>query len=341
MSKYSESNLELLYAEICAGYSSAIISFPKEYSKKNLTIYYKHPTHCELFALDKEKEKFYKEAPPDLLSANDALELIIKEGWWTRENEEKIRLTNEFIARLEDTISKIPIEAHRAELHVQLKENRDIVEELEKKRAQFMPQTLDDFAAKRINDLCLTKFIYSDSSLSSLLFSEDEYCDLPNTVSNIIQLEYYNLLNKLNSNNIRKLSCGVFFQNLLHVSGDVVQNFFGTPTYKLTKYQYELFLSGRHFKTILTNCAQIDKEIPNSILGDPEAMEKHHNFVIAAYNHQNKKNSRYSGAGGASSLVGATSEENKALFGREAGGAGILQAAKSAGGRVNLLTRRG
>lgn len=336
MSK-SSSSIDRLYSDICAGYSLSSVQLPEK--KKKLDIYYRHPSHVELFELEREREKFFENAPPDLLTQEEALDLIIREGWWTREKEETIRMTGNFIKTLRETIAKIPIAAHRKDLETQLRTNQDIVDKLEYERAEYMPRTIESFAAKRINDYCIIKFFCADSSLKRPLFTEDDYYDLSNLAVNTLQMQYYDILTHLGYDNIRKLACGGFFQNLLYISGDVVKDFFDLPTCKITKYQHELFLAGRHFKTMIQNCAQIEKNMPQDKMGDPDAMEAWHEMQLSVHNNKSTGNNRFnndSGTGG-TSMVGATPEENKSLFGSGAGENGLLAAARKAGGRLNRV----
>lgn len=331
----SEVNLELLYAAIVAGKSFSQIKIEDNL----IDIYYRHPSHSELFELERDKDKFRAELPPDLLTEQEALELAINEGWWPREKEERLILEQNFIKRIEQTEQIMDRERDKKEQRELKKPHQKIVDELLEERNSLMPpRTVETLVARYINELCLVKFFYSDSSLTTPLFDQENYDDLPDLTINLLQLEYYNLLSVFSYENIRKLASGAFFQNLLHVSGDIAQNFFGIPTVKLTKYQYELFLSGRHFKTILTNCGQIDKSIPPEKMGNPEEMEKWHDLQIKAYNNKNQKGYQNDSNGrGGSSMVGASQEENRAIHGKEANNGGLLSRAKKAGGKLSLV----
>lgn len=332
-------HLEILFLEICNGYSHCQVKIPDI-----VDIYYRHPLHSELFELERNKDKFRATLPESLLTKEDALNLIIEQGWWPRENEERLRIEQDFIRRIEETEKLVPLEKDKKEQRKIKLSHQKIVNELLQTRASFLPlQTVETFLAKRINELCLINFFYSNKELSKPLFTQEEYDELPPEAINILQLEYYNLLNCFQHNNIRKLACGAFFQNLLYISGDIAKDFFGVPTVKLTKYQYELFLSGRHFKTILTNCAQMDKNIPNEKMGDPDAMEKWHEMQLNIYNNKHKKGAKYNETSG-TSMIGATQEENRAMYGKEANSGGLLSAAKNAGGKLDfkgIMQKRG
>lgn len=331
----NRNELECLFGEICDGFSTFEITINDSLS----TCYYKHPSYSNLFNLEKQVDKFKIEGGKSLLTWDESLKLIINKGWWPLEKQALLERTENFAARLKDTISKIAIRAQQYDMPKQLEDSEQLIERLSKERDEIMPRTLESYVNKKMNDFSIINYFFINSDFHTPLFeNEEDYFELSNLEMANVQMEYFTTLNKLSFESIRKLSCGGFFQNSLRISGDIVQNFFGIPTSKLTKYQYDLFSSGIHFKTLFSNCAQMERPFPANHIGDPDKMEKWHEMQLNMWNNKNKKdnqsNTRYSMGG--EGRMGATPEEIKAIYGDEASSGGLLQTARESGGKINM-----
>jgi hypothetical protein len=334
----ADSSLELLFAEICAGNSRAEIVIPN--SDNPLVFYYRHAKHTELFELERfTQAAMYEAREAGLFTFDEALAHVISEGWWTQEQEAELNQNNAMLKRLMETRTLMGTKRERDELDKQILPTQETIARLLNERTLYIPQTAEAYANKKINHLHITKFLYKDADCSTLLFDEEEFFNLSPATSYLLQSTYLNLIDQFSNDNIQKLASSVMFQNFLYVGGDTTNDFFGVPVTKVTRYQFELFIGGQNFKNIIKNCATMEREIPESIYGDPKAMNAHYDMVKNAWEQKNGGVQRNAGGDSGSmgvSRVGATKEESKIMYGADANNGGLLAAARKNGGKLDM-----
>ena len=283
--------LEILYTEICRGYSTIKVDMNGRFQ----TYYFRHPDYVELFDLEQQKNLYIEEGKESgLLSYDDTFKLLDEEGWWTKEQENQLNSLQSHLHNLRTTHRKIHF-AQREGIEIEIQKQERIVAELLYKKNDIFPRTLESFITEKIYDLSIINFFYSDKKLTNPLFNEDTYYDSDDDVISIFHNEYSKLAYKFSPSKIRRLSSSTFFQNLLYVGGEFCDSFFGKPVVELSNYQYQLLLSGKNFKTIIYNCAQIDKPIPSEQMGDPDQMENWYNNKLKEYKNpkDSQKNKNY------------------------------------------------
>ena len=164
------------------------------------------------------------------------------------------------------------------------------------------------------------------------MFKENEFDDLEESqVSEIFSI-YSQNNEKLQGENLKRISLSDFFTNIFYLSDDNIFNFYGKPIIHLTFYQAELFSYGKYFKSIIQNS---EDKIPDHIVEDPEKL------IEWAESSKNVKEilekSSSEGEGGASSIVGATKEDlAKAGIDQSQDVIDLDQKAKEQGGRLSM-----
>lgn len=303
---------ELLFAEISNGFSRGeVITAPD----KSLVFYYRHPRHTELFQLEKLTEKSTKEAiEMGLFTFDEALSFIIKEGWWTQEQESELESQEKYLKRLNDTLKVLQKDNERNEIREQILPVQEKITQLLLKRGEYMPETAENFANKKTNQLHITKFLYKDENLTIPLFNEndEDFYSLEPKTSYLLQLEYFNILELFNNDYIQKLASSVMFQNFLYVGGETTNDFFGIPVIKVSRYQFELFISGQNYKNIIKNCQTIDDELPEEFYGNPKSINDHYEKAKRKWESKNKTTK--SSSNGRSTVVGGSQVEAQKLF---------------------------
>lgn len=338
----SNFNAEILYSEIINSYSRGEVKIS---DNKTLTFYYKHPKHSELFELEKITQATMKEAVEmGLFTFDAALSFIMAEGWWTQEEETELSFNQDVLKRHNDTLRAMTIKRDRDEVEKLIAPVESKITELLTRRAEYMPQTAESYANKKTNELHITKFLYKDPEFTTPLFDDDDFYMLDSKISYLLQLEYFNLIDFFNYENIQKLASSVMFQNFLYVGGETTSDFYGIPVTKVSRYQFELFLSGQNFKNIIKNCSTMERDMPENLFGNPEGMNKHYEMARSAWESKHKINKgNNSGASGVS-RVGATPEESRMIHGGEANNGGLLAAARKNGGKLDMrgaMAKRG
>lgn len=339
----SNINVEILYAEIINGYSRGEVKID---NNKSLVFYYRHPRHSELFELERITQTTMKEAVEmGLFTFDEALSFVMNEGWWTQEDEADLSYNQAMLKRHKDTLRVMTTKKDRDEVDRLIAPVESKISELLTRRAEYMPQTAESYANKKTNELHITKFLYKDPEFTTPLFDDDDFYMLDSKVSYLLQLEYFNLIDFFSYENIQKLASSVMFQNFLYVGGETTSDFYGIPVTKVSRYQFELFLSGQNFKNIIKNCATMERDMPENLFGNPEGMNKHYEMVKSAWESKHKINKNNGGNGATGvSRVGATPEESRMIHGGEANNGGLLAAARKNGGKLDMrgaMAKRG
>lgn len=317
-----------IYSEIKNGFSKELID--KEY------IYFKHPSIAEYFSNYSNYELLEKQGRnKGLFSEKEKIEEAIKGGWWSSEKESNINFLSKTVNNLIKTKSKLVLPSQRDEIDKQIKKNEAILATYVKERKEIVGYTLEEYANDKLTEQLLIFYTYKDENFKYKLFSSiDEYYDISESFVEKLRKSYFSYSYIFSNHNIKLVAASGFFQNLIYIANDAY-TFWGKAVVDCTKYQTDLFLYGRMYRSYIKNSAENNKAINDDILNDPEKfiqLVDSKQGPNVSKNEKMPKTSKYT----VSSHVGATAEDlNKmGVKVEKIGGKSLLQMAKEKGGTI-------
>lgn len=318
-----------IYSEIVKGFSREKVD--------NKFIYFKHPTIAEHFTNYSNYELLIEEGlDKGLLHEIEKVESAIEGGWWTKEKESQIIFLKKIIENLNKTREKLLYPSQKEDISKQIKKNESILLSYLKERKDIVGYTVEDFVSNRITEQLLVFFAYKDIDFQNKLFEniDDYYNSSENFIEKIREI-FINYSIIFNENNIKKIAACGFFQNLVYLNEDAY-SFWGKATTQCSKYQIDVLLYGKMFKTIIKNSTSEKQSIPDEILYNPdrfvEWVENKDNQNTVDSSSSNRKQNKNT----VTSYVGATPEDLKKLGVKveKIKGKSLLQLAEEQGGTL-------
>lgn len=324
----SEGDLKILFFDILKGHT-------KIFCDKG-SGYIKHLTIFDSVTTDKEyKKSFERAVEMGIPKETEQIEYLIKELLWSQEKDRRIKELKSYLSNLEDTKSKLFLEADINQIKSQIQESKQEYESLIKERSELIGMTAEYIAEKKSNESYIQKIVYKDNDYKDLFFSEEDFDELTDIDLIKIYSQYKDSTIFLNTNNIKKISLSYFFVNSFYLCEDNPYTYFGKPVVNLTFYQNELFSYGRYFKSM-----QQDSEIkaPKEIQNDPDAlMEFYEGRKNAKETLSKMEKGKGSKGAGASTIVGATQKDLEKL-GYKANSGKTIDLAKEADKKGGVLS---
>lgn len=217
-------------------------------------IYIKHLTHSDIADIDVKNEQYKQEAiDKGAELEEDKLQHLIKMGDWLESQERDIANQELYVKNLHKTKNQVFADRDKEEINKQIKEAEKQITLLKMKRGELIGFTVEQFAAKKINEYYVFNALFKDTGLKERLYDEESFDDLDeNQIGDLI--EVYNQSSKFfNQTNLQRISLAPFFMNSFHLANDDAYVFWGKPIIKLTFYQTELFGYAKYFKSLLQN----------------------------------------------------------------------------------------
>lgn len=261
--------LKRTFADICNGYSSAIIN--------GEVAYIKHLSHFDHLEFEDLGEKFVKEATENgLLTEEQRLEQIIKQGIWSKAKEDEIFQLEDFIARLEEGKKGISVPSVLKNHESVILEEKKKLQKLLQERANLIGLTVEIHASGILNDYYILNNLFKDKELKVPMFTHDVLDPLSDKEVGHITEQYTASVEPCSDKNIKKLSVQPFFQQYFFVCNNDVSAFFGKPVYLMTNYQVNLANYAMYFKEIAsqTDLSNLTPEQRK----DPDEIEKYVNL---------------------------------------------------------------
>lgn len=259
----NEQNLRKIYRDILLGYSEGLFD--------SKLAYIKHFNALDQGDVDVKYLELYKEASKVLETETDKLEELAKAGEWTTADENWIVNHRIYLENLYKTRDH-PLNAQTRGETIKIIETaeKEVNDRLNKK-SKLLGVTAESWAARRVNEFYIYLSLYSDSSLSNYLFTEDEYNNLDDNDLEKIVLFYNDIMVPMNKA-VKKIAISPSFQSSFSLCEDNISDFYGLPISRLTFYQVELAIYGRYFKNILS-----EPNIPFNVRNDPDLLINWHN----------------------------------------------------------------
>lgn len=289
---------KLIFFDIINGYSCA--------SLNSQPLFIKHFSYIDNASFEVKYNNFLNEAIDQGIKTYPQKEKeIIDDGLWIENDNLELAQNEKFLQDLRINLSKDYLYSRRIRIKkdIQIAEQR--IEALRIKKAHYIGHTAEEFANKKLIYYKIIHSFYLDNNLKSSFIQNDEIDDdRYNLLINI----YYNILEKFNSDNLKKIALLPFFTNIFYLSQDDAYSFYGKPIINLTTYQTDIFILGRYFKNILS---QYGDSIPKTIYENAddilEWIEIHENAEKQGIIGKDIEET------GASSIIGATSKDMQML----------------------------
>lgn len=256
--------LKKLYKEIVLGFSVS------EYSGK--PIFIKHFSEIDNGEQESYRAK-YEELARDkgLQTREDKMQLLLKEGYWSRDKEIEIEKIKKEISDLELVRRNLIIKRQILQNKQKASEANSALNAILKEKEEIFGFCLEDFVAKKINEYTIFNSFFEDKAMQNKLFSEEEFDVLTEN-------ELSKLVNCLNSfyinfshSQIKRICACPFFPSLYNLSGDNSYYFYGKYVVDLTILQVNMFSQGKYFKALVESRGQQGLP-PNDIMEDPDKM---------------------------------------------------------------------
>lgn len=323
MSTLKQSILKRILRDVTRGFSVT--------SYKEKRIYVKHLGLIDQVDIDDYREEHYERAEKrGVPTETEALEILIQNGDWTKEEEKEIETKTKFIEQLIENKSGMYLQSQLDNQEKIIEEERKNLTQKLNIRHSLLGNTCEQYADKRCIDLYVIKSFFTDREFQKPVFTQEYFDDLTQSELTMITNVYDSIFATFTEENFQKLVIEDFYSTYLHACEQPI-DFFGIATLELTHYQLRLYSYTTLFKNIFTSGEEIPFQIrknPQKILDwarNPKGREKAKEVMEKA---------NEGGAG----LFGATQEDLDQL-GIETKGAGTVSledAAKKKGGTLNM-----
>jgi hypothetical protein len=322
--------LKLIYFDILRGYTEIDTDLGESYIK-HLTVF--DSIHTDTYyetALNKAKSD-------GLPTKKEQVKYLEQEDLWSEDKERQIDHLKSFILNLQDTKSKLFLEADVAHAKQQIEEHQEKYAKLLNEREQLLGLTAESYATKTSNEQYMQQILYKDKDLKENFFSEEEFNHLSNEELNKFFSHYQDRSGSLTIKNIKRISLLPFFTNFFYLCEDNPFIFYGKAVIELTFHQNELFAFGRYYKGIVQDSKA---KAPSSIQDDPDALIEFYEGSKNAKEHMDKVTQGKGSSGtGASTIVGASKKDLEKLGYKQDGpraGIDLMEEAEKRGGTMDM-----
>lgn len=321
----NEKDYRSIYYDIINGYSL--------YNDNKRFFFIKHFDLKDLNLVNKKRIQVESKASKlGLLDEEAQLKNLIEKDSWTKDKEDQIFRSKEYIKDLKYTKSKLIITKDLDNINKQIKEEEEKINEIIKEREELLGTTLESYTDKKINEYYVYISLYKDEGLKEKYFTEKEFEELEYLELFELYTKYNIGLSNLTNANIKKIALSGFFLNVYYLCNDDPFSFFGKPIIDLTFNQAELFSYGKYFKGIMTNSAT---KPPDNVINDPDAFIDWYEGSKNANATINKNKSKNQDVLG-SSIIGASEKDLKRIGMENKDGISLVKEAEKKGGSLSL-----
>ena len=304
--------------EIFAGFS--------RFDFKGQTVFFRHFNFEDQSILFSSHDKHHAKAVSrGIQEEEDVLKKLNEDGTWTKDEEISIKEKESYIETLEKTKSKIILPSQRKSHQELINQEKFSLVEMRMKRKELIGKTATEYAHNRSNEDFLRNLLYNDSSLSTLIFSDEDFGEIDPDDLQILLNQYYETMNKLNDETIQKMVLEDPFSLYLSYC-EKPFDLFGKPLIKLSVFQLKTLAYGRMFLNIFQNV----EKIPDSIRKDPQAL------ISFAESSRNKDKIMGKAKDNSATAVFGAQKEDLDFVDSEAKQVSLGELLKKNGGQLNM-----
>lgn len=214
------------------------------------------------------KSVFNKAREKGLLTHEETLASLIKNGSWSEKEEETLQKREKGVAKLEANLSKALDDTMKKSMESALKHSKKLYESIRDKKNKLITNTCEEFAERRSSDLIVKLSFYKDDKITPF-FSENEFDLLDRQdLAQLINI-YNNSVADLSATNIQNIALADFFTSYFNLVESNVSSFFNKPMHELTFFQINLLNYAQIFNSIFKNL-----DPPDHLKDNPEGLLK-------------------------------------------------------------------
>jgi len=308
--------------EIIDGFSTCYLDDKKRYIK--------HQSMSDVVDFEIVYEKHYEDARErGLPTEKEIFDNLKSEGIWNDSDEAKIETQKFYIDSLQKNKKNLYLKSAVQQINKQIEEAQKELSALVAQKEDLTSNCCERYALNRANDFYMVHSFYKDTSLTVPCFSEEEFEYIEASGITELVKRYNEFHNKFSESNIQNLVLQDFYR-IYYAFSESCVDFYGIPIVKLSNFQLNLIMYTRIFKNIFES----HDDIPEKIKKDPEALLDFANSSEAR--EKIKRQMEGSDGAGASTVVGATSEDLEELGMASSSSNSIQKAAQEKGGSLSM-----
>lgn len=329
--KVTETDLKLVLADIFNGYSTM-----KAPILGDQLLYIKHLSIFDNIRTDKDYADALKVAKEKKLPTEaDQAAYLEKEEIWTQKDEARITELKIYISNLRETKSKLFLKSQIEPIAEDIRNSSIKLLKLTKEKERYLGFTAESYASKRSNEFYIQQSLFLDQSFKKLAIDHESFDELSDEELSKITRSFNVSTKNLHISSLKKISLMPFFCNYFYLCDDNPMTFYGKPVIGLSFYQAELFAYGRYFKNLVQ---ESKASPPDEIKDDPDKLVEFYEMRKTADEVMEKLEKQSGEKSGASSLVGATTEDLEAIGYKKGTGKtlDLTEVAEAKGGTLSM-----
>lgn len=254
----------LLFRQILSGYSFDVEN----------NFYIKH-ANIEDFSKTLENSLHYEKVAKDngLISTAEKLNILFKNGSWTKEQED---IYQDKLKRIEDlkiSKKKLIISSQIASAEKILEEEiRNLYADFEE-RERLLGLTIENFCAKKNYEFVLRNFFFKDEELREKYLPENKIEDLSPSDFLMFYNHYADFLEIFSEMNLKKITVCPSVMNMFFLS-ETPMDFYGLPISKLTMNQSLIYGNYKYYKNI--SSSPDFRQVPQEYYSDLQKIVNHY-----------------------------------------------------------------
>ena len=231
----------------------------------------KHATTSDVEKLNSYYEKFFQKSKKmGVMEEKELIELLDKEGVWTKKDDDELFKKETELDGLKKTFKNLLLEKEREPIKKRIDEIEGDVVNTKKKKSALLKNTAEKYADRKSNEMFVYDCLFKTEDLKEYFFTKDEFDEIDSEDLSKIYKKYNESLKVFSEKNLKQLSIGAYFYSIFNLYSDDLTNFFKKHPIDLSFYQINVLNYAKMFNKIFEN-----HEIPDNIRGDAEAILKH------------------------------------------------------------------
>ena len=298
----SEKQIRDSLSSVLLGYSVAMLD--------NQKVFIKHHGYCDSIETDFQYELAFQRCIKNkIFTEQEKFEWAIKNGFWSKEEDLRVKFLQDLIRESESRKLKILIPSQKSEISKEIKIYEEELGQLIYKKTSTIGVTAEMIASQRSEDYYIFKSFYTDSSLSCSLYSDEWFDDIDDDKMQELKTLYFDTLKFMLNNNIRNIAISNAFMSFMYLTENPF-DILAKPLSAYTFYQMDLISYGKLYKRILSS----EPSPPENIKGDPDQLEQ---WMNKANTSRKLTETKTSSENSGKMIIGANSEDIKEIFGNE------------------------
>lgn len=250
-----------IYSEIVQGFSTSKF--------RGQLLYFGHFKNLQLGNFEILEQELHDRVHSEgLLTEEEKINSLIKDGIWDNKKELEIKQEREFLEGRINTKKNLLLESQIKSVNDQIKESQNKIDKILFEKSQLIGYTVEKYVRRKMNEEHIKSATFKDSALNERYFNDNEFNNLSDEELEELIIKYNLKLDNLN-NNLKKLAISPFFQNLFHLSRESgIYTFYGKSIVDLTLYQIDLYIFSRFFDPLING----ENKPPQELLESPEKL---------------------------------------------------------------------